>query len=61
MPTNFMILRGLMQLYLYYGESFKVECPTGSGRMMNLFEITMEIARRLTRIFLRDKNGNRPV
>jgi len=61
MPLNLLILRGLLQFYLYYGDSFKIECPTGSGRMMNLFEITMEITRRLTRIFLRDENGRRPV
>jgi len=61
MPLNLLILRGLLQFYLYYGDSFQIECPTGSGRLMNLFEITMEITRRLTRIFLRDKNGRRPV
>ena len=61
MPLNMLILRGLMQFYLYYGDTFKIECPTGSGRMMNLFEVTMEIARRLTRMFLRDENGRRPV
>jgi len=61
MPLNLMILRGLLQFYLYYGDTFQIECPTGSGRLMNLFEITMEIARRLTRIFLRDENGRRPV
>jgi hypothetical protein len=61
MPTNVMILRGLMQFYLYYGDAFKIECPTGSGQLMTLFEVTMEIARRLTRIFLRDEKGRRPV
>jgi hypothetical protein len=61
MPLNVLILHGLMQFYLYYGDSFKIECPTGSGRMMNLFDVTMEIARRLTRMFLRDENGRRPV
>jgi hypothetical protein len=61
LPLNILILRGLLQFYLYYGDNFKIECPTGSGRMMNLFEVTMEIARRLTRIFLRDENGRRPV
>ena len=50
-----------MQFYLYFGDTFKIECPTGSGRMMNLFEVTMEIARRLTRIFLRNEKGRRPV
>jgi hypothetical protein len=61
MPINVLILRGLLQFYLYYGDAFRIECPTGSGRIMNLFEVTMEIARRLTRIFLRDETGRRPV
>jgi hypothetical protein len=61
MPVNLLILRGLLQFYMYYGDTFRIECPTGSGRMMNLFEVTMEIIRRLTRIFLRDENGCRPV
>jgi hypothetical protein len=61
MPVNMLILRGLLQFYLYYGDSFKIECPTGSGRLMNLFEVTMEISRRLARIFVRDEQGRRPV
>ena len=61
MPVNAMIIRALLQFYLYYGDNFKVECPTGSGRMMNLFEVAKEIADRLARIFLRDENGRRPV
>jgi hypothetical protein len=60
LPLNMLILRGLLQFYLYYGNTFRIECPTGSGRMMNLFEVTMDIARRLTRIFLRDEKGRRP-
>jgi hypothetical protein len=61
LPVNMLILRGLLQFYLYYGDTFKIECPTGSGRVMNLFEVAMDIARRLTRIFLRDEKGQRPV
>jgi len=61
MPVNAMIIRALLQFYLYYGDGFKVECPTGSGRMMNLFEVSKEIAGRLTRIFLPDEQGRRPV
>jgi hypothetical protein len=61
MPVNALLIRALMSFYLYYGDSFKIECPTGSGRMMNLFEVSREIANRLTRIFLRDKSGRRPV
>jgi hypothetical protein len=60
-PINAMILRALVQFYLYYGDNFKVECPTGSGRQMNLFEVAQEITSRLARIFLRDHNGRRPV
>jgi hypothetical protein len=60
-PVNILILRALMQFYAYYGETFTIECPTGSGKMMNLFEVGREIARRLTNIFLRDKRGRRPV
>src|SRR5688572_20697361 len=61
MPVNAMIIRALLSYYLYYGDNFKIECPTGSGRMMNLFEVSKEIANRLTRIFLRDAQGQRPV
>ncbi len=60
-PVNFMILRALHQLYLYYGDDFKVECPTGSGNKMTLLEIAFELGRRLIGIFTRDANGNRPV
>jgi hypothetical protein len=51
----------LQNFYLYYGDNFQIECPTGSGRMMNLFEVSKEIADRLTSIFTRDENGRRPV
>ena len=61
MPVNILILRALLSYYLYYGDNFKIECPTGSGRMMNLFEVSKEIADRLTRIFLRDAQGRRPM
>ena len=61
LPVNMLILRGLLQFYLYYGDTFKIECPTDSGHMMNLFEVTMDIGRRLTRLFLKDENGRRPV
>ena len=60
-PVNALIIRSLLQFYLYYGDDFKVECPTGSGKMMNLFEVSKEIAARLEKIFLRDENGQRPV
>jgi hypothetical protein len=61
MPVNAMIIRALLSYYLYYGDNFKIECPTGSGRMMNLFEVSKDIAGRLTRIFLRDAQGKRAV
>jgi hypothetical protein len=61
MPMNSLIIRALVMFYLYYGDSFKVECPTGSGNLMNLFEVTQELANRLSRIFLRDEYGRRPV
>jgi Glycosyl hydrolase family 63 C-terminal domain len=60
-PVNVLVIRALLQFYLYYGNNFKVECPTGSGRLMNLFEVSQEIFNRLTRIFLRDEHGRRPV
>jgi hypothetical protein len=50
-----------MHYFAYYGDNFKIECPTGSGKLMNLFEVAREIANRLTRLFLRDENGRRPV
>jgi hypothetical protein len=61
MPVNVMLIRALLQFYLYYGDTFKVECPTGSGNLMNLFEVSKEISTRLQRIFLRDERGRRPV
>jgi hypothetical protein len=61
MPVNALIIRGLMSMYPFYGDDFKVECPTGSGNYMTLFEVSKEIGRRLTSIFLRDENGQRPV
>jgi len=61
MPVNVLIIRALLNFYLYYGDTFKIECPTGSGKMMNLFEVSKEISDRLTRIFLRDEQGRRPV
>jgi hypothetical protein len=61
MPVNALILRALLQYYLYYGDDFTVECPTGSGRQMTLYQVAEEIARRLGDIFLRDGEGRRPV
>jgi len=58
---NALIVRALIQYYLYYGDDFTVECPTGSGRRMNLYQVAGEITRRLSNMFLRDKDGRRPV
>ena len=61
MPVNTLIVRGLLNLYAFYGNDFKVECPTGSGKRMTLYEVAHEITRRLTSIFTRDEHGHRPV
>ncbi|HXX13380.1 MAG TPA: hypothetical protein VEJ47_00615 [Candidatus Eremiobacteraceae bacterium] len=61
MPVNALLIRGLLNLYQFYGDDFKVECPTGSGNRLTLFEVAKEIARRLASIFLRDASGRRPV
>jgi hypothetical protein len=61
MPVNMLILRALLQYHMYYGNSFTIECPTGSGKLMNLYEVADEIGRRLTSIFLKDEQGKRPV
>jgi len=61
MPVNVLILRALLQYYLYYGDNFRIECPTGSGNLMNLFEVSMELGKRLTAIFTRNEDGLRPV
>jgi len=67
MPVNALIVRALLNLYLFYGDEFKVECPTGSDQHMNLFEVAKEISRRLGGTFLREPStssgqaGRRPV
>ena len=61
MPVNALIVRALLNLYQFYGDEFKVQCPTGSGRFMTLFEVAQELVRRLTGTFLRDAQGQRPV
>jgi hypothetical protein len=60
-PANMLIIRALLQYYLYYGDGFRVECPTGSGNEMTLFEVARELSRRLCSIFLYDELGRRPV
>ena len=60
-PTNFLLIESLQKFHYYLGDSFKVECPTGSGKMMTLWEVAGEISRRLMQIFLRDAEQRRPV
>jgi hypothetical protein len=60
-PVNYLIIESLQKFHHYYGEEFRVECPTGSGRFLTLDEVAQEIARRLKRIFLKGADGLRPV
>ena len=60
-PMNYLIIESLQKYHFFYGDDFKVECPTGSGIMLSLAEVAAELSRRLIRIFLRDKEGKRPV
>jgi hypothetical protein len=61
MPVNSLVVRALLNLYSFYGDEFTVECPTGSGRYLTLFDTAKEIVSRLSKTFLRDANGRRPV
>jgi hypothetical protein len=61
MPVNYLIVESLQKFHHYYGDDFKVECPTGSGHMMTLWEVASELSRRLNFIFLKNEAGNRPV
>jgi hypothetical protein len=61
MPFNALAVRALLQYYMYYGNDFTIECPTGSGQQKNLYEIAEELAKRNCSIFLRDQGGRRPV
>ena len=59
-PINYLILESLEKYHHFYGDTVQVECPVGSGRMLNLKQVALEIATRLSRLFLRDENGRRP-
>jgi hypothetical protein len=61
MPVNALIVRALLQYYTYFGDGFTVECPTGSGKHLTLYQVAEEIAGRLAKIFLKDNQGRRPV
>ena len=60
-PVNYLLIEALQKFHHYFGDDLKVECPVGSGHMMNLWEVATELSRRLIRIFLRDPSGRRPV
>ena len=60
-PVNFLLIEALQKFHHYFGDAFKVECPTGSGQYLTLWEVSLDIERRLEKLFLRDANCNRPV
>jgi hypothetical protein len=60
-PVNYLLIESLQKFHHYYGDDFKIECPTRSGNFVTIAEAAAEIAKRLTRIFLKDENGHRPV
>ena len=60
-PINFLLIQSLHRFHRYYGDDYKVECPTGSGIFMNLQQVADELYERLSRIFLKDEDGKRPV
>jgi hypothetical protein len=61
LPMNVMLIRGLLNLHVYFGDEFTVECPTGSGQRKNLYQVAEDISERLMGIFRRDADGHRPV
>jgi hypothetical protein len=61
MPMNFLLIEALQRLDWYYGFTFQVECPTGGGRLLSLWEVSQELSRRIVRIFVQDDDGRRPV
>ena len=61
MPVNFLIIESLQRFHFYYGDDFKLECPTGSGNMLSLNEIADVLSKRLANLFLRNEEGKRPV
>jgi hypothetical protein len=61
MPINYLIIEALQRFHYYYGDDFKVECPTGSGKFLTLYEVAEELGRRLSRLFLKGADGRRPV
>jgi hypothetical protein len=61
LPVNYLLVESLQKFHRYFGDDFRVECPTGSGQMLTLEEVAADISRRLSRIFLRDEDGRRAV
>ena len=61
MPPNFLLVEALQKFHHYFGDELRVECPTGSGTFMTLQEVAADLSRRLTRIFLKDSSGRRPM
>jgi hypothetical protein len=59
--VNYLIIESLQKFHHYFGDDLKVECPTGSGQVMSLWDVAADLSRRLTRIFLRESDGRRPV
>ncbi|VVM05569.1 hypothetical protein MAMC_00680 [Methylacidimicrobium cyclopophantes] len=60
-PINLLLIESLQKYHYYYGDGFRVECPTGSGKLLNLWEVSQEISRRLVSLFTKDESGRRPV
>jgi mannosylglycerate hydrolase MGH1-like protein len=60
-PVNYLLIESLQKFHHFYGDDLKVECPTGSGRVLNLWDVAAELSRRLTRLFLRGRDGRRPM
>ena len=61
MPLNFLLIESLQKFHYYYGDDFKVECPAGSGKFLNLSEVADELSRRVAKLFLKGDDGQRPV
>ena len=60
MPINYLLIESLQKFDFFYGDDFQIECPSGSGQQMNLWDVSADLSRRLTGLFLRDENGKRP-
>ena len=61
MPVNALIIRALLQYHAYYGDAFTIECPTGSGKKLTLYQVAETISQRLGSMFLKDEQGRRPI